>query len=211
MKQLSIIFLLLFLTLVARAQNGGQFFENNVIHVSYLGYSSGVHIFKVRNKQNCEARIRTKADQDPAIDIQVASKDSAYAQVTRNTPMPILFRVKAETACVSNPDMGWLEINTAFVALPLSEETQRQIEEKKGISVQLSRSVLTIATNNNVTYNQTVEVYSVNGIKQYYKSFKMNRNSILDLHNQVRLGLNFISIRLDRDGIIHRYLIRSFY
>jgi hypothetical protein len=198
-------------SLIARAQNGGQFFENNVIRIQYLGYSSGKHSFKVVNKQICEARIRTRAEQDPAVDIQVIANDSSVVQVSRLTPQTIIFKVKAETSCVSNPDMGWLEINTGTLSLPLNEDTKQQIQEKRGILVKLSRGVLTVTTNDNITYNQTVEVYSVNGIKQYYKSFRMNKNSVLDLHNQIRLGFNFISIRLDRDGIVNSYLIRSFY
>ena len=203
--------LLMLFSLIARAQNGGQFFENNVIRIQYLGYSSGKHSFKVVNKQVCEARIRTRAEQDPAVDIQVIANDSSVVQVSRLTPQTIIFKVKAETSCVSNPDMGWLEINTGTLSLPLNEDTKQQIQEKRGILVKLSRGVLTVTTNDNITYNQTVEVYSVNGIKQYYKSFRMNKNSVLDLHNQIRLGFNFISIRLDRDGIVNSYLIRSFY
>jgi hypothetical protein len=203
--------LLMLFSLIARAQNGGQFFENNVIRIQYLGYSSGKHSFKVVNKQACEARIRTRAEQDPAVDIQVIANDSSVVQVSRPTPQAIIFKVKAETSCVSNPDMGLLEINTGRLPLPLNEDTKQQIQEKRGILVKLSRGVLTVTTNDNITYNQTVEVYSVNGIKQYYKSFRMNKNSVLDLHNQIRLGLNFISIKLDRDGIINSYLIRSFY
>jgi len=203
--------LLMLFSLIARAQNGGQFFENNVIRIQYLGYSSGKHSFKVVNKQICEARIRTRAEQDPAVDIQVIANDSSVVQVSRLTPQTIIFKVKAETSCVSNPDMGWLEINTGTLSLPLNEDTKQQIQEKRGILVKLSRGVLTVTTNDNITYNQTVEVYSVNGIKQYYKSFRMNKNSVLDLHNQIRLGFNFISIRLDRDGIVNSYLIRSFY
>jgi hypothetical protein len=203
--------LLMLFSLIARAQNGGQFFENNVIRIQYLGYSLNKHSFKVVNKQVCEARIRTRAEQDPAVDIQVLANDSSVVQVNRPTPQAMIFKAKAETSCISNPDMGWLEINTGTLSLPLNEDTKQQIQEKRGILVKLSRGVLTVTTNDNIIYNQTVEVYSVNGIKYYYKSFRMNKNSVLDLHNQIRLGLNFISIRLDRDGIVNSYLIRSFY
>jgi hypothetical protein len=211
MKRILTILLFLLFSIVGYSQNGGQFFENNVIRIQYLGYSLSKHSFKVVNKQVCEARIRTRAEQDPAVDIQVIANDSSVVQVSRPTPQAIIFKAKAETSCVSNPDMGWLEINTGRLPLPLNEDTKQQIQEKRGILVKLSRGVLTVTTNDNITYNQTVEVYSVNGIKYYYKSFRMNKNSVLDLHNQIRLGLNFISIRLDRDGIVNSYLIRSFY
>jgi hypothetical protein len=211
MKTLITALLTLF-SLIAGAQNGGQFFENNVIRINYLGYDSGVHLFRVCNKQTCEARIRTKADQDKAIDVQVDSADCVIVHIFRPTPEPILFRAKAETFCVSNPDMGWLEINTGMLVLPLNDKVEdRIVEPNKGINVFYNAGYLKVATNNNSNYIQTVEVFDIAGYKRYYKSFVMSRHSMLYLHDQIRLGLNFISVRLDRNGVVYQYLIRSFY
>jgi len=204
--------LLMLFSLMAGAQNGGQFFENNVIRVEYVGYFNGQHTFKVHNKQNCQARIRTKADQDPAIDVQVPTNSHVLVYVPRPTPASILFRAKAETACITNPDMGWLEINTALVPLSLNEEANERVNElNKGISVTYKGGYLRVTTDNSSNYLQTVTVFDLTGFKRYYKSFTMSKNSILYLHDQTRLGLNFISVRLDRNGVVHQYLIRSFY
>jgi len=204
--------LLMLFSLMAGAQNGGQFYENNVIRVEYVGYLNGNHTFKVHNKQNCEARIRTKADQDPAIDVQVPPNSHVLVSVARPTPASILFRAKAETFCISNPDMGWLEINTALVPLSLNEKAEEKIvEQNKGIRIFYNAGYLKVATNNNLSYIQTVEVFDMSGFKRYYKSFLMSKNSMLYLHDQIRLGMNFISVRLDRSGVVYQYLIRSFY
>jgi hypothetical protein len=211
MKTLITTLLTLF-SLIAGAQNGGQFYENNVIRITYLGYDSGVHLFRVCNKQTCGARIRTKADQDKAVDVQVDSADCVIVHIFRSTPAPILFRAKAETSCVSNPDMGWLEINTALVPLSLNEKAEEKIvEQNKGIRIFYNAGYLKVATNNNLSYIQTVEVFDMSGFKRYYKSFLMSKNSMLYLHDQIRLGMNFISVRLDRSGVVYQYLIRSFY
>jgi hypothetical protein len=204
--------LLMLFSSIAGAQNGGQFNENNVIRIDYLGYDSGAHRFRVCNKQNCEARIRTKADRDPAVDIQVDSAGCTIILIRRSTADPILFRAKAETACVSNPDMGWLEIKTGMSILPLSEEVVEKASDlKSGIGVLYTNGYLKVTTNNNSSYMQTVTVFDVTGFKRYYKSFTMSKSSILYLHDQIRLGLNFISVRLDRNGVVYQYLIRSFY
>jgi hypothetical protein len=199
-------------SLIAGAQNGGQFFENNVIRVEYVGYFNGQHTFKVHNKQNCQARIRTKADQDPAIDIQVPPNSHVLVYVTRPTSASILFRAKAETFCISNPDMGWLEINTALTPLSLNEDiSESRNELNRGISVTYKVGYLRVATDNRSNYLQTIIVFDATGFKKYYKSFIMSKSSVLYLHDQIRLGLNFISIRLDRNGMVYQYLIRSFY
>ena len=204
--------LLMLFSLIAGAQNGGQFFENNVILIEYVGYFNGQHTFKVHNKQSCEARIRTKAEQDAAIDVQVPSNSYVLVHIARPTPVGILFRAKAETSCISNPDMGWLEINTSLISLSLNDEVIQRVNElRKDINVVYSEGHLKVTTNNSLNYLQTVTVFDPSGSRRYYKTFTMSKGSVLYLHDQIRLGLNFISVRLDRNGIVYQYLIRIFY
>ena len=98
MKKFLIFTLLCLLSFFGYSQNGGQFPENNVIRVEYLGYFNGNHTARVCNKQTCEARIRTKADQDPAVDVIVPANGCVIVTVSRPTSASVLFRAKAETS-----------------------------------------------------------------------------------------------------------------
>jgi hypothetical protein len=201
MKQLLALIPLLFSSFFAKAQNGGQFFENNVIRVNYIGYANGSHSFTVCNKQSCEARIRTKADQDPAVDIQVAPNSCSTVTVNRPTPAPIKFRAKAETSCpnFANPDMGWLEINTGNVALPLNEETVEYIREKKEMKVWIeSNRYVVIETGNTKMYNLQIRVTGINGVQMFYHKQKIHKNAKIDLGYQQK-GLAHIKVILE-DG-----------
>lgn len=198
MKQLLISTLLCVFFFLAHSQNGGQFYENNVIRVVYLGYANGVHSFKVINKQNCEARIRTKADQDPATDVQVLAKDSSTVIVFRPNAGGILFRVKAETSCVSNPDMGWLEINTANFALPLYEHIPIVIYPE-GLKVSLTNGVLNTKFDNS-TYYMHVSVYDLIGRYNYRNFIQARKHQSIDLNSHLRIGVNFIEVIIETRG-----------
>jgi hypothetical protein len=200
--------LLTLASLTGMAQNGGQFFENNVIRIEYVGYLGGQHVFKVCNKQNCEARIRTKADQDPAVDIQVPPNACVLHNVNRPTSAGILFRTKAETACITNPDMGWLEINTVLITLPMKEEIDAIREERAGMTVKLTGNLLKVNIDNYKQYNQITEVYSVEGVRRYYNKFKMSKSSAIHLNSHLHLGLNYIRVTLE-SGAVHQFVIRN--
>ena len=209
MKHFLILTLLLLTSVFAKAQNGGQFFENNVIRVHYLGYDSGTHTFKVVNKQNCEVRIRTKADTDAAIDIVVAAGDSFYVNVFRGNPSNVKFRVKAEVSCpdFANPDMGWLELNTAGFILPLDETEYQYIREKQYMKVQLQNSrYLNIETNNSKHYNLTVQVITLTGARLFYSKSRLHKNANIDLGYR-HSGFMLIRVTIE-DGVQHIFNIK---
>lgn len=206
-------FILLIISLLSNAQNGGQFFENNVIRVNYLGYSSGLHSFTVCNKQDCEARIRTKADQDAAIDIIVRALSCETVYVARPTNINILFRAKAETACITRPDMGWLEINTALLTLPLIESNYIVVNRgpnKLEISI---KNGMFKSSFSNTTYTQTLKVFSLSGKKLYNKKTIVEKTYQIDLNPYLETGINLIEVVVETtkfDRFIFKYFKQSY-
>jgi hypothetical protein len=198
MKKFLFLLLLLIFALLGYSQNGGQFFENNVIKVFYLGYSSGTHTFRVCNKQNCEARIRTKADEDPAIDVQVAAEGCNIVTVSRPNPANVKFRVKAETSCPSftNPDMGWLELNTSNFVLNLVEGNNISVVRGPNkLELSVNRGILT-SSYGLVNYIEHVRVYSIAGTLNYDEVVFARRLNLTNLNNYFRTGLNIIEVTI---------------
>jgi len=200
--------ILLILSLLSKAQNGGQYFENNVIRINYLGYSDGLHVFKVCNKQFCETRIRTKADQDPAIDIIVQSLSCETVAVARPTNINILFRAKAETSCISNPDMGWLELNTALLTLPLIETNYISIPRGPNkLQISIKNGVYR-SSFDNTNYIETIRVYNISGRKLYDKRFSIEKSNYVDLKANLEKGINLIEVIIEAnrfDRFVFKY------
>lgn len=207
MKQLFVLILIL-LSYFANAQNGGQFFENNVIRVNYLGYFNTQHIFTVCNKQDCEARIRTKADQDAAVDIVVKALSCETVYVTRPTSINILFRAKAETACITRPDMGWLEINTALVTLSLIESNYILINRGPNkLEISIKNGIFK-SSFSNTTYTQTLRVYSLSGKKLYDNRVLVEKIYQIDLNHYLDTGINLIEVIIETnkfDRLVFKY------
>ena len=198
-----IALLLSLLSLAATAQNGGQYFENNVIKIQYLGFVDGAHIFKICNKQSCTARIRTRVDQDPVTDIQVAANDCVQASVIKPIGPNLLFRAKSETSCISNPDMGWLEINTALVTLPLIESNSVIVvrgpnEFRASVSNGVYRSSYT-----NRDYLERITVYNIIGQVKYKTTTLVKRRKTINLDKYLQTGLNFIDILIETNKPEH--------
>ncbi len=196
MKTVITTLLLMLIYTASLAQNGGQFFENNVIKIFYLGYSFGEHTFRVCNKQNCEARIRTKADQDPAIDIQVRPDSCVIVSVFRSNPANIKFRVKAETSCPSftNPDMGWLELNTSNFALNLVEGNSILVV-RGPYKLDLSINGGIVKTSyGSLNYIEHIRVYSILGEVKYNEVTFARRSNTTNLNNYLKTGLNIIEV-----------------
>jgi hypothetical protein len=200
--------ILLILSLLSKAQNGGQFFENNVIRINYIGYSNGQHIFKVCNKQSCEARIRTKADQDLAIDIIVQSLSCETVAVARPTNINILFRAKAETFCISNPDMGWLELNTSLLTLPLIETNYISIPRGPNkLQISIKNGVYR-SSFDNTNYIETIRVYNISGRKLYDKRLSVEKSNYIDLKANLEKGINLIEVIIETnkfDRFVFKY------
>ena len=197
MKHFIITTLLCLTFLFGNSQNGGQFFENNVIKVLYLGYSAGAHTFRVCNKQSCEARIRTKADQDPAVDIQVLTNSCQIVSVLRPNPGNIKFRVKAETSCPSftNPDMGWLELNTGDFVLPLTYNIPVVIYPE-GLKVTIANGILNTKFDN-TNYYMHINVYDVSGANRYKNVAYVKKHQQIDLNSYFRIGVNFVEVIIE--------------
>jgi hypothetical protein len=210
MKNFLILPILTLLNLFAKAQNGGQFYQNKVIRLGYLGYAAGTHTFKVVNKQNCQVTIRTKADNDAAIDIVVPANDSSYVNVFRGTPGNVKFRVKAETSCpnFTNPDMGWLELNTSNFTLPLDETRYEYEREKRDMSVILQQGRwLQIETNNSKHYDLTVDVFNLNGVRLFYSRSKLYKSTKIDFGYR-QSGLILVKVVIE-DGVQHIFSIKT--
>jgi len=184
MKSFLISTLLCLFTLLGHSQNGGQYFENNVIKVEYLGYQGGSHLVRVCNKQTCKARIRTKVDQDPAVDIQVPANSCLVLSINKPSTLPIVFRAKAETACIRNPDMGWLELELPLEALPIKFKSfqarkvdrntiQVIFEAEEDSSIRYYRIMLSF---DGRTYQQREIVLpeGLQGNRKYYVNIKIN-------------------------------------
>jgi hypothetical protein len=191
------LFFLLLLSLNAVSQNGGQFFENNIVRINYLGYSDSLHIFKVCNKQTCEARIRTKADQDAAIDIIVQALSCETVRVARPTNINILFRAKAETFCISNPDMGWLEINTGLLTLPLIETNYIFIDRGTNKLEIFIRNGIFKSSFTNTNYTQTIRIFNLSGKKLYENKSIVEKNCSINLIPYLETGVNLIEVVIE--------------
>lgn len=208
-----ITFILLIISLLSKGQNGGQFFENNVIRVNYLGYSNGKHSFTVCNKQDCEARIRTKADQDVAIDIIVKALSCETVYVYRPTNINILFRAKAETSCISRPDMGWLELNTALLTLPLIETNYIFVDRGPNkLQISIKNGVFK-SSFTNTHYTQTIKVYNLSGKKLYEKKYLVEKYYTIDLNPYLEIGINLIEVIIEAskfDRFVFKYFKQSY-
>jgi hypothetical protein len=178
-------------------QNGGQFNENNSIRLQYLGYNSGTHTFKIVNKQNCEVTIRTKVDTESAIDMQTLSNDSFYVNVPRSNPGNVKFRVKSETSCSQNIDMGWLEINTSGFTLPLVDDNViRIVRGPNEYKVHLIGNVL-FSDFGQLSEKQTIVIHTLFGEKLYFNRIFVSKKSQIDLNQFMKQGINLITVFID--------------
>lgn len=98
--------LVLLLSLSAIGQNGGQFNENNVVKVAVTSHTATTVTITVTNKQPGTADYRVSyASTDSSVTI---AANGTYVVTIPNTPK---FKVKALTAIISQPDMGWVELD----------------------------------------------------------------------------------------------------
>jgi hypothetical protein len=210
MKQFLIFTLLYLLSFFGYSQNGGQFYENNVIKVEYLGYFNGNHTARVCNKQNCEARIRTKADQDPAVDVIVPANECTIVTIARPTSAAVLFRAKAETSCPSftNPDMGWLE--TTFINGVLNLVENNNIVVIHG-SNKLEMSIvggILKSSYGTLNYIEHIRIYSITGNVKYDEVTFARRIHTTNLNNYLKTGLNIIEVVIVTDKAPERFVFK---
>ena len=210
MKQFLIFTLLCLLSFFGYSQNGGQFPENNVIRVEYIGYFNGNHTARVCNKQSCEARIRTKADQDPAVDVIVPANGCVIVTIARPTSAAVLFRAKAETSCPSftNPDMGWLE--TTFINGVLNLVENNNIVVIHG-SNKLEMSIvggILKSSYGTLNYIEHIRIYSITGNVKYDEVTFARRIHTTNLNNYLKTGLNIIEVVIVTDKAPERFVFK---
>ena len=199
--------LLILLATTSFSQNGGQFYENNVIRIQYISYSFGVHTFKVVNKQSCLATIRTKADQDPSVDLQVPANDSTYVTFLRD-PGNLKFRSKAETSCVSNPDMGWLEINTSNFALNLVEgNSVTVVRGPNKLQISLINGILK-SNYGTLNYIEHVKIYGIMGTVKYDELTFVKRSNTTSINDYLKTGINVVEVIIVTDNGPQRFIFK---
>jgi len=114
MKKVTLLIAIL-VSFFANAQNGGQFFENNVAKIQFISNTTTTVTFMVISKQNCTAGY--KVDYGTTETVTIPSLDTLVFVVPIST---VTFKVKAESqsSCISQPDMGWVEMIVANVINP---------------------------------------------------------------------------------------------
>jgi hypothetical protein len=210
MKQFLIFTLLCLLSFFGYSQNGGQFPENNVIKVEYLGYFNGDHTARVCNKQSCEARIRTKADRDPAVDIIVPANGCIVVTVARPTSAAVLFRAKAETSCPSftNPDMGWLETNFINSVLNLVEGNNVVVVRGPNkLEMSLFGGILK-SSYGMLNYIEHVKIYNILGIVKYDDITFVKKSHQTYLNDHLKTGLNIVEVVIVTDKAPERFVFK---
>ncbi len=205
MKRILILFLLFLVSKTTFSQNGGQFYENNVIYVRLIGYVNNNYIFTVKNKQSCTATIRTKIDNDPAVDYVVNSNDSIWVYIPRPPFTEVKFRSKAETACISNPDMGWLEVTTSLGVLSLNENNIIiPIRTPNTYKISLFGGILK-SDFGNLSDKQTVIIYDGMGRTLFTQRILVVKKHEINLNNFLTTGLNFISVHIENKTYDHYF------
>jgi hypothetical protein len=199
MKKFLILTVFLISSFFGFSQNGGQFPENNVIKVEYLGYFNGNHTAKVCNKQDCEARIRTKADQDPAVDVIVPANGCVIVLIARPSSTSVLFRAKAETSCpnFTNPDMGWLE--TTLVSGVLNLVDDNRIIIVRGPSTYNISFIGGVLKSDfgQLSEKQKIVVYDGFGRVLFEHNIFVKKQFQIDLNRYFTKGLNFVRVFIE--------------
>lgn len=102
MKHL-IFTLLMGLSLISNAQNGGQYSENGSVKLEYVGGGK----VRLYNKQACDAVIRLN-DSQTETQLPVSANSSTLYTLPPGTTM--LVKAKTTTNC-GGTDFGWVELN----------------------------------------------------------------------------------------------------
>lgn len=121
MKSFLFLLLLLLFCILGYSQNNGQYFENSVIRIQYIGYVNNYYLFEVTNKTECENYI--KVDKEGNFqNYTVEGNSSITIRISAPSPdIVVNFKVKREggPSCSSNPDNGWIELSSPSPLLGL--------------------------------------------------------------------------------------------
>lgn len=120
MKQFLMALLCSLISFAGLSQNGGQNSENNVLKITYTGWSNGEHIVTLQNKVNCSI-VATYNFDGVTVDVTIPALSSVV--LTKAAPQSSTLNAKARRKsganCISSPDNGWVEITTTGVVLPI--------------------------------------------------------------------------------------------
>lgn len=124
-KILLFLLCLLGISLVSVSQNLGQYQENNVIKLEYFQYSNGKHTFKITNKVNCVTNITVDKYDNSTTNHSIPGNSYMFVDIigAQSTIFKIRTKRVSGSLCSSNPDNGWVEIESPLV-LPVSFQTR---------------------------------------------------------------------------------------
>jgi hypothetical protein len=191
---------LILINLSSLGQNNGQFAQNDVINVFYLGYENNTYLFKITNKLDCRIEIKYRFEQTPSVDTSVL--DSIYISIPYQSLPSVKFTVKPspQSVCIlggSQIDMGLLEINTSFGVLNISPSNF--ITNPRNInttSVQIIGGVLKMDVGNK-TVLQTTTIYNERGEMLFRKKYLVDKSINIPINTYFSSGFNLITIRFE--------------
>lgn len=200
MKWLFFIWFLL-ITLFSKAQNGGQFAQNDVIIVAYLGFENNTYVFKITNKLDCNVDVRYRFEQLASVDTTISSLSSIYTPITSVALSSFSFTVKPipQTVCIlggSKIDMGLLEIKFSPILLFQPSDFIRISPVKENVSVQLHGNILKTNIGNNI-FPQHTTIYTLDGRILFKDTRIVNKQSTILLNKELCKGQNFILVRIE--------------
>lgn len=151
------------LSVVGLCQNGGQNTENNVLKITYVGWSDGQHVVILQNKVNCSI-VATYNFDGTTTDVTIPALGSVT--LTKNAVQGSILTAKAKRRsganCIATPDNGWVEIATVGGVLPV------KFKSIKGKRIDNSTIEVTFEAEEDSDLNYYTIKVSSDGL--YYKS-----------------------------------------
>lgn len=200
MRFLFLIWFIL-ISFLSNAQNGGQFAQNDVISVSYLGYENNIYLFKITNKLDCDVEVRYRFEQTPSVDTTILANSSVHISIPYRSLPSISFTVKPvpQTVCIlggSQIDMGLLELDVSATLDLQPSGFTTNVRNTSNISVYIERGVLKTDVGNNI-FPQVVTIYDVNGRVLFKDRRVVNKQSQIPINNHFTSGQNFIIVHIE--------------
>lgn len=187
--------------------NGGQWPENNALKIEYLGYSNGIHIVKLNNKQTCDVNVKTKVLGKNDNIVQILALSYININIFEDPGVEVTFKAKTETACTQETDMGWVENKLPGGTLNLIENNNVSII-RNGNKLELSLNSGVLNTNyGNMNFFQHIKIYNLSGITIFNNSSYIKKSNQINLNNYLQKGINLIEVIIDNKKI-DRFLFR---
>jgi hypothetical protein len=196
MKKILILTTLLLLSLItfSQNQNGGQWAENNALKIEYLGYSNGIHVIKLYNKQTCDVTVKTKVLGRNDEPVQILASSFININIPENPGVEVVFKAKPETACSQETDMGWVENRLPGGILNLVEDNHiRIVRGPNTYEVSLKNSVLISDFGSLSELQHVIICDNVGRVLFTQKSFVKQKQQI-NLRNYLGSGINYVRV-----------------